>query len=90
MLPNCLQAVVLLEDCIDSSEMVLCGVLEQEAFVVSTVINDVPIKDSLPHHGLSPNYSVDVAKDQDVEICRGVQIYAQIRIYAVFDRRNCQ
>ena len=91
MNPGGFQAVFLLEDCVGDGELVLCAELEQEAAVVVTVTNAMSSKDSLPGLRVLPNSSVEVAKDEDLVVFRGVvQDSAQIGIEDVFDRRVCQ
>lgn len=79
------------EDCVDDGELVLYAELEQEAPVVATVTNTVSSKDSLPGLRVLPNSSIEVAKDEDLLIFRGVvQESPQIGIEDIFVRRVCQ
>ena len=89
--PGGFQAVFLLEGCVGDGELVLCAELEQEAPVVVTVTNAMSSKDSFPGLRIPPNSSVEVAKDEDLAVFRGVvQESAQIGIEDVFVRRVCQ
>ena len=79
MHPGCIQAIILLEDCISNGELALSAELEQEATIVMTVTNAVPSKDSFPGNCVPHNSSSEVALFQDLIICKSfVQISARI------------
>ena len=82
---TCLGFAILLEGCVGDGELVLCAELEQEAPVVVTVTNAVSSKDSFPGLGIPPNSSVEVAKDEDLVVFRGVvQESAQMGLWVYY------
>ena len=89
--PSCVQVVFLSEGCVGNGELVPCAELELEDPVVITASNAMPTKDTFTGHRVPPNSSIEVDKDQDLVICRDVvQMSAQFRIVAIFDRGICQ
>ena len=79
MYPGCIQVIFLLEDCVRNGEMELSAELVKEAPNVTSDINAVPTNDSFPYQCVPRHTSIEVAKYQDLIICRNVvQMSAQI------------
>ena len=72
MHPSCLHAVVLHDNCIGDCKFVLCAELELEAPLVVANTNTVFSMDAFPCLRFATNSSVEVSRDQDHVICRGV------------------
>ena len=76
---GCFQMIFLLDDCICHGKLALSAELEQEVSIFITATNVIPTKDSFPGHRVPPNSSIEVAKYQNLVICKSVvQMSVQI------------
>ena len=85
MHPGCFKSVLLLEDGVGNSKLLLSAKLQQQAPIILTVTSDISAKYSFSEICIFAHSSIEITKDYHLVICRGaLGTAAELQVELVF------